>query len=64
MATNILTASKPLVSFSTGERVLCYHSLLDHEAKILKSEHWDKSNTKNGELGPHFLVHYKGWKQM
>ena len=34
-----------------------------YEAKILKTEHWDESNTKNGEVGPHFFVHYKGWKQ-
>ncbi|KAI0781567.1 MRG-domain-containing protein [Irpex lacteus] len=62
MATN-LTASTPPASFSINERVLCYHGPLVYEAKILKSEHWDESNTKNGELGPHFFVHYKGWKQ-
>jgi mortality factor 4-like protein 1 len=62
MATN-LTASTPPASFSINERVLCYHGPLVYEAKILKLEHWDESNTKNGELGPHFFVHYKGWKQ-
>ncbi|KAI0086752.1 MRG-domain-containing protein [Irpex rosettiformis] len=62
MATN-LTANTPPASFSINERVLCYHGPLVYEAKILKSEHWDESNTKNGELGPHFFVHYKGWKQ-
>ncbi|GJE94035.1 MRG-domain-containing protein [Phanerochaete sordida] len=49
--------------FQVNERVLCYHGPLIYEAKILKSEHWDEQNTKNGEIGPHFFVHYKGWKQ-
>ena len=55
MVTN-LTASTPPASFSISERVLCYHSLLVYEAKILKSEHWDESNTKNGEQGPHYYI--------
>ena len=55
--------STPPASFSIGERVLCYHGPLIYEAKILKSEHWDEATTKTGDVGPHFFVHYKGWKQ-
>lgn len=49
--------------FTVGERVLCYHGPLIYEAKVLKSEVWDESNTKTAVVGPHFFVHYKGWKQ-
>ena len=56
------SSSQP-ASFSIGERVLCYHGPLIYEAKILKLEHWDESTTKTGDVGPHFFVHYKGWKQ-
>ncbi|EGO23073.1 hypothetical protein SERLADRAFT_471761 [Serpula lacrymans var. lacrymans S7.9] len=51
------------ISYSPNERVLCYHGPLVYEAKILKTETWDESNTKLGTVGPHFFVHYKGWKQ-
>jgi mortality factor 4-like protein 1 len=51
------------VSFSAGERVLCYHGPLIYESKILKGEVWDEANTKLETVGPHYLVHYKGWKQ-
>jgi len=34
-----------------------------YEAKILKLENWDETSSKNGQVGPHFFVHYKGWKQ-
>ncbi|KAF9242805.1 MRG-domain-containing protein [Melanogaster broomeanus] len=49
--------------FVVNERVLCYHGPLIYEAKILKADVWDESNTKSGVVGPHFFVHYKGWKQ-
>lgn len=49
--------------FIPNERVLCYHGPLMYEAKVLKMEHWDESNTKTGAVGPHYFVHYKGWKQ-
>ncbi|PCH34732.1 MRG-domain-containing protein [Wolfiporia cocos MD-104 SS10] len=49
--------------FQTNERVLCYHGPLVYEAKILKYEHWDETTTKLGTVGPHYFVHYKGWKQ-
>lgn len=50
-------------AFATGERVLCYHGPLVYEAKVLKVENWDETTTKLDTLGPHFFVHYKGWKQ-
>jgi len=51
------------LSFTVGERVLCYHGPLVYEAKVLKAETWDETNTKLSTVGPHFFVHYKGWKQ-
>ncbi|KAG1774547.1 MRG-domain-containing protein [Suillus placidus] len=51
------------LSFAVGERILCYHGPLVYEAKILKAETWDETNTKLSTVGPHFFVHYKGWKQ-
>ncbi|KAG2136753.1 MRG-domain-containing protein [Suillus cothurnatus] len=51
------------LSFTVGERILCYHGPLVYEAKILKAETWDETNTKLSTIGPHFFVHYKGWKQ-
>jgi mortality factor 4-like protein 1 len=50
-------------SFSVNERVLCYHGPLIYEAKVLKCEVWDETNTKLDTVGPHYFVHYKGWKQ-
>ncbi|BGP44867.1 Esa1p-associated factor [Rhodotorula kratochvilovae] len=34
-----------------------------YEAKILKAEFWQKGVNKSGAVGPHYYVHYKGWKQ-
>ncbi|EIW77837.1 MRG-domain-containing protein [Coniophora puteana RWD-64-598 SS2] len=51
------------MSYQVNERVLCYHGPLIYEAKILKTEEWDETNTLTGFSGPHFFVHYKGWKQ-
>lgn len=31
--------------------------------QVLKAEHFDESNTTTGIVGPHYRVHYKGWKQ-
>ncbi|TDL20426.1 MRG-domain-containing protein [Rickenella mellea] len=53
----------PDYKFSVGERVLCYHGPLIYEAKVLKLETWTEENTRTGILGPHYFVHYKGWKQ-
>lgn len=51
------------LTFQPNERVLCYHGPLIYEAKVLKAEVWNEQNTRTGEVGPHFFVHYKGWKQ-
>ncbi|KAI0075024.1 MRG-domain-containing protein [Panus rudis PR-1116 ss-1] len=53
----------PIQTFSVNERVLCYHGPLIYEAKVLKVENWDETNTKLDTTGPHYFVHYKGWKQ-
>ena len=58
-----MAASSSSNTFATGERVLCYHGPLMYEAKVLKVETWDESNTKLGTFGTHYFVHYKGWKQ-
>lgn len=31
--------------------------------QVLKAEYWQKGSNKNGAEGPHYFVHYKGWKQ-
>ena len=56
-------ATTGTLPFTVNERVLCYHGPLVYEAKILKTEMWDETNTKLAGVGPHFFVHYKGWKQ-
>jgi mortality factor 4-like protein 1 len=48
-------------TFTLNERVLCYHGPLIYEAKVLKVEIWEETAARLG--GPHFFVHYKGWKQ-
>jgi len=50
-------------AYAINERILCYHGPLMYEAKILKAQNFDESNTTTGLLGPHYFVHYKGWKQ-
>ncbi|CDO76905.1 hypothetical protein BN946_scf184594.g12 [Trametes cinnabarina] len=50
-------------TFTVGERVLCYHGPLIYEAKVLKTDTWDESNTQTGIVGPHYYVHYKGWDE-
>ncbi|GJJ14293.1 hypothetical protein Clacol_008557 [Clathrus columnatus] len=55
--------STPAPVFQVNERVLCYHGPLIYEAKVLKVETWDEKTTRTGGLGPHYFVHYKGWKQ-
>lgn len=31
--------------------------------QILLAENWNESNTLLGSIGPHYFIHYKGWKQ-
>ena len=56
-------ASSSTPTFTSNERVLCYHGPLIYEAKVLKAETWDETNSLSGSYGPHYFVHYKGWKQ-
>ncbi|EEB92780.1 hypothetical protein MPER_08664 [Moniliophthora perniciosa FA553] len=56
------SSSQPV--YSVNERCLCYHGPLIYEAKILNVEiNENTPNAKTGQLGPHYYVHYKGWKQ-
>ena len=61
-STTTVTAM-PVMEFAVNERVLCYHGPLIYEAKVLKVENFGESNSPSGRIGPHFFVHYKGWKQ-
>ncbi|KAF8638128.1 hypothetical protein AX17_002427 [Amanita inopinata Kibby_2008] len=65
MATTLASANSTTisVSYAVGERVLCYHGPLIYEAKILKTDNFTELTTTTGLLGPHYFVHYKGWKQ-
>lgn len=56
-------ATSPI--FNAQERVLCYHGPLIYEAKVLKTKTFEEPNPNpaTGKVGPHYLVHYKGWKQ-
>ncbi|GAA5988582.1 hypothetical protein JCM5350_004463 [Sporobolomyces pararoseus] len=49
--------------YAENEKALCFHGPLMYEAKVLKAEMWTKAMNKNGAIGPHYFVHYKGWKQ-
>ncbi|WVF65329.1 hypothetical protein IAT40_000055 [Kwoniella sp. CBS 6097] len=48
--------------FTNDEYVLAYHGPLLYEARIILAENWDESNTLLGTVGPHYFIHYKGWK--
>jgi len=55
------TLDHPL-TFNEDEKVLCFHGPLIYEAKILKGELWENKQIEK-DNGPHYYVHYKGWKQ-
>lgn len=57
------TATIMAMQFATNERVLCYHGPLIYEAKVLKTDNYTESTSPTGRTGPHYFVHYKGWKQ-
>ncbi|KAF8874523.1 MRG-domain-containing protein [Gymnopilus junonius] len=57
------TTAAPTLTYNAQERVLCYHGPLIYEAKVLKTKNFDETSTSTGVVGPHYLVHYKGWKQ-
>jgi mortality factor 4-like protein 1 len=54
------TATDPYV---VGEHCLCYHGPLIYEVKVLKVQYFELSGSPSGIPGPHYFVHYKGWKQ-
>ncbi|KAJ1996232.1 Esa1p-associated factor [Coemansia spiralis] len=49
--------------FKPNERILCFHGPLLYEAKVVKAEMWDGRDADASDPGPHYFVHYKGWKQ-
>jgi len=63
LGSTMAAPSGPPMTFSTQERVLCYHGPLIYEAKIMKTKVFDENHPMNGVAGQHYLVHYKGWKQ-
>jgi len=49
--------------FDLNERVLCFHGPMLYDAKILKrEENTERPHPSTGQVGPHYFVHYKGWK--
>ncbi|CAO1636171.1 unnamed protein product [Sympodiomycopsis kandeliae] len=51
------------MNFQANEKVLCYHGPLIYQAKILKAEIWTGQDpSEGGFTGPHYFVHYQGWK--
>ncbi|KAJ2355121.1 Esa1p-associated factor [Coemansia sp. RSA 2618] len=55
--------SSTTLLFRANERILCFHGPLLYEAKVVKAEQWDGTDPDAPEPGPHYFVHYKGWKQ-
>ncbi|SCV68265.1 BQ2448_386 [Microbotryum intermedium] len=53
--------ARPALNYAQNERALCFHGPLIYECKVLEAEVWPKDHP-SGESGPHFRVHYKGWK--
>ena len=58
-----MTTPTAIAQYNAQERVLCYHGSHVYEAKVLKTKNFDEPSPTTGEVGPHYLVHYKGWKQ-
>ncbi|KAG9289151.1 hypothetical protein G9A89_022460 [Geosiphon pyriformis] len=48
--------------FHEKEDVLCFHGPLLYEARVLKAEIWNPGDSETGDTGPHYYIHYKGWK--
>ncbi|KAK4332377.1 Chromatin modification-related protein EAF3 [Rhodotorula toruloides] len=59
----LLGPEQPKLAYAENEKALCFHGPLMYEAKVLKAEFWQKGSNKSGAVGPHYFVHYKGWKQ-
>lgn len=51
------------MEYVPDEKVLCFHGPLMYQAKVLMAEDWKGDDNQNGAVGPHFLVHYQGWKK-
>ncbi|GAC95809.1 chromo domain-containing protein required for cell polarity [Pseudozyma hubeiensis SY62] len=49
--------------YTDSEKVLCFHGPLIYSAKILKAEKWTGEDNVTRQVGPHYLVHYDGWKK-
>ncbi|WFD32243.1 Esa1p-associated factor [Malassezia sp. CBS 17886] len=49
--------------YQANEKVLCFHGPLIYQAKILKAEEWHGDDNQNRASGPHYFVHYQGWKK-
>ncbi|WFD36623.1 Esa1p-associated factor [Malassezia cuniculi] len=56
--------------FQPEEKVLCFHGPLMYQAKacraltqILQAEEWTGKDNEGGASGPHYFVHYLGWKK-
>lgn len=49
--------------YTDSEKVLCFHGPLIYSAKVLKAEKWTGDDNVTGQVGPHYLVHYDGWKK-
>ncbi|CAI2172914.1 15259_t:CDS:2 [Funneliformis geosporum] len=48
--------------YQQNEKILCYHGPMIYEAKILDFEYFENKHPKSNLTGPHYLIHYKGWK--
>lgn len=59
------------MQYHQDEKVLCFHGPLIYHAKvcspahtqILHAENWKETDNQNGATGPHYFVHYQGWKK-
>ncbi|CAG8446294.1 1764_t:CDS:2 [Ambispora leptoticha] len=56
------TENNKSLTYKVGERCLCYHGPMIYEAKILKAQMYEEKHPESNETGPHYLIHYKGWK--
>ncbi|GBC10748.1 hypothetical protein RclHR1_09870007 [Rhizophagus clarus] len=50
--------------YQDGEKVFCYHGKVIYEAKIVETKYYVEPNRhpKTGSIGPHYHIHYSGWK--
>ncbi|PWN37535.1 MRG-domain-containing protein [Meira miltonrushii] len=48
--------------FGVNEKILCFHVGLLYEAKVLKAENWTGDDNVTKAVGPHYFVHYMGWR--